>query len=105
MKESITVELPNGAYYEENEMVERAIMDIVRQNGMVLEYVKEQTSDICMEAVRRDGKMLKFVKKQTPELCAIARKMDEPDCGKEILTKVPRHKVKKLDNFMAVGRF
>ena len=28
-------------------------MEAVKKNGMALQYVKEQTSEICMEAVKK----------------------------------------------------
>ena len=34
-----------------------------------LQYVKEQTSEICMEAVKNNGYALQYVKEQTPEIC------------------------------------
>jgi hypothetical protein len=39
-----------------------------------LQYVKEQTPEICLEAVKRDGSTLRYVKEQTPEICLEAVK-------------------------------
>ncbi len=33
----------------------------VKQNGHALQYVKEQTPEICLEAVREDGHALQYV--------------------------------------------
>jgi hypothetical protein len=33
----------------------------VKQNGLALEYVKEQTPEICLEAVKQDGYALQYV--------------------------------------------
>ena len=44
-------------------------LEAVRRNGRVLRYVKEQTSEICLEAVKQNGYALNFVKEQTPEIC------------------------------------
>ena len=41
-------------------------------NGFALEFVKEQTSEICLAAVKQNGFALEFVKKQTPEICLAA---------------------------------
>ena len=38
----------------------------VKQYGLALEYVKEQTPEICLEAVKQYGLALKWVKNQTP---------------------------------------
>ena len=34
----------------------------VKQDGMSLRYVKEQTENICLEAVKQDGYSLRYVK-------------------------------------------
>ena len=47
-------------------------MAAVQRNGDALEYVKEQTPELCMEAVRHNGLALYFVKEKTPELCMAA---------------------------------
>jgi hypothetical protein len=45
------------------------VLEVAKQDGYVLKYVKEQTPEICFEAVKQDGLALKFVKNQTPEIC------------------------------------
>ena len=49
-------------------------LEAVKQYGLALEYVKEQTSDICLEAVKQHGLALKYVKEQTPDICLEAVK-------------------------------
>ena len=54
------------------------IKTAVKTNGLALEYVeeqtpeicleKEQTSELCFEAVRQDAKAVKFIKNLTPDL-------------------------------------
>ena len=44
-------------------------LQAVKQYGLALEYVKEQTPEICLEAVKQNGYALRFVKEQTPEIC------------------------------------
>lgn len=44
----------------------------VQQHGGVLVYVKEQTEGICKLAVQRHGYALIYVKKQTDEICKLA---------------------------------
>ena len=47
-------------------------MIAVKQNGWALRYVEEQTPEICMAAVQQNGLALKYVKEQTPEICMAA---------------------------------
>ena len=44
----------------------------VKQDGWALQFVKEQTPDLCIAAVKKDGHALQFVEKQTPEICTAA---------------------------------
>ena len=44
-------------------------LEKVKEDGLALEYVKEQTPEICWEAVRQNGLALEYVKEQTPEIC------------------------------------
>ena len=43
---------------------------------MALQYVNEQTHELCLEAVKQNGSALRFVKKQTPEICLAAVKQN-----------------------------
>ena len=38
-------------------------MEAVKKNGIALEYVKEQTSEICMEAVKQNGYGIRICKR------------------------------------------
>ena len=49
-----------------------ADLNKVNQNGYVLQFVKEQTPEICMAAVKQYGQALRFVKEQTPKVCLVA---------------------------------
>jgi hypothetical protein len=51
-------------------------LNAVKQNGMILQYVKNQTYDICMEAVKQTGLALQYVKNQTEENCMEAIKQN-----------------------------
>jgi len=44
----------------------------VKQNGLALEFVKNQTRDICLAAVNQEPYALQFIKNQTPEICLAA---------------------------------
>ena len=41
----------------------------VESNGYALQYVKEQTPEVCLKAVEKNGDALRYVKEQTPEVC------------------------------------
>ena len=41
----------------------------VEKNGEALQYVKNQTPEVCLKAVEQNGYALRYAKKQTPELC------------------------------------
>ena len=43
-------------------------------DGCPLQYVKEQTYELCLEAVKKNGFALQYVKEQTYELCLEAVK-------------------------------
>ena len=51
-------------------------IEAVKQNGLALRYVKEQTPDICLAAVKQNGLALRFVKEQTPDICLEAVKQN-----------------------------
>ena len=56
--------------------IENKDLEAVKQDGLALEFVKEQTTEICLEAVKQDRYALQFVKEQTPEICIEAVKQD-----------------------------
>ncbi len=55
---------------------EKEALEAVRKDGLALQYVHNQTSEICLAAVKKDGYALKYVKDQTPEICLAAVKKD-----------------------------
>ena len=89
-----TVSIPNDAlvYKEENKFKTSRIIlhniqpinesllwldttfttKIVQQDGLALQYVEEQTEELCRLAFQKHGYALKFVKEQTEELCRLA---------------------------------
>ena len=46
----------------------------VKQNGYALQYVKDQTTEICLEAVKQSGDALQYAKDRTTEICLEAVK-------------------------------
>ena len=55
--------------YIENQ-TEEMCLEAVKQNGYALEYVENQTEEICFEAVKQNGRALQFVKNQTENICS-----------------------------------
>ena len=58
------------------EQTEEICLAAVEQYGWALKYVKEQTSEICLAAVQQNGWALEHVKEQTPEICLAAVKQN-----------------------------
>ena len=56
------------------EQTHEICLEAVKENGHALEYVKEQTYEICLEAVKQNGYALEYVKEQTFEICLEAIK-------------------------------
>jgi hypothetical protein len=48
----------------------------VKEAGLNLKYIDDQTDDICLEAVKQDGVALKYVTDQTDEICLEAIQND-----------------------------
>ncbi len=48
----------------------------VEQDGYALQYVIEQTAEICLKAVEQDGYALQYVIEQTAEICLKAVEQD-----------------------------
>lgn len=45
---------------------------VISQNGLLINYVKEQTPELCMLAVQQNGFALKYINNKTIELCMLA---------------------------------
>ncbi len=43
------------------------LLEILREDGVYLQHVRNQNKELCLEAVRSDGLALKFVHKQDKE--------------------------------------
>jgi hypothetical protein len=56
--------------YEE-QIIMLSRMDIVKQNGHAIQYIHDQTPELCMEAVKQNAYAIWFIRKQTPKLCMI----------------------------------
>lgn len=53
-----------------------ANIEKAKKNWRELEFVKDQTPEICLAAVNKCGLALKYVKEQTPEICLAAAKQN-----------------------------
>ena len=53
--------------YVKNQTLE-ICLEAVKQNGNALQYVKNKTPEICLEAVKQKGYILQYVKNQTDEI-------------------------------------
>jgi phosphosulfolactate phosphohydrolase-like enzyme len=60
---------PRKPFYIDDPSLKLDILSIVSKDGHALEFVKEQTHEICLAAVSNNGCALKHVKEQTPEIC------------------------------------
>ena len=69
MKLEEFLEKVNGREQDIINYSEKEAFEAVRQDGYALQYVKDQTPELCLEAVKQDGYALRYVKDQTPELC------------------------------------
>lgn len=59
--------------YIENQ-TEEMCQIAINASGLNLEYVKDQDPEICLAAVKQDGLALRYVENRTPELCLEAAK-------------------------------
>jgi hypothetical protein len=57
-----------------NDQTPEICLAAVTRDGWALQFVEVQTPEICLAAVTRKGWALLFVKKQTPEICQAAAK-------------------------------
>lgn len=52
------------------------VQKIIKVNGLILQFIKDQTTKMCLDAVINNGLALQYVLKQTPEICLEAVKND-----------------------------
>jgi hypothetical protein len=50
------------------------LMNVIGHSPFAIQYIKNQTDEICKLAVQKDGKLLQYVKQQTEEICEISVK-------------------------------
>ena len=48
---------------------QRFVSEAAKQNGNALQYVKEQTPEMCLKLLNRMEWLLEYVEEQTPEMC------------------------------------
>jgi len=61
---------------EEKKKTKKEIVETLKQDGYALQFIEEQTPELCMIAVKQDGRALEYVKNKTLELCMMAVKQD-----------------------------
>jgi hypothetical protein len=52
------------------------LLKIIKKNGFVIQYIKNQTTEICIEAIKQNSYALEFILNQTKELCLLAVKLN-----------------------------
>ena len=69
------------------------LLSILREDGLRLMDIEEQTPQLCMAAVQQNGLALEYVKNQTREICLTALQQNgfaiayvDKEIGKEIFT-------------------
>ena len=58
------------------QQTEEICLEAVKENCSVIQYIKEQTEEICLAAVKQNGNSLQYVKEQTPKICYEAVKQN-----------------------------
>ena len=83
----------------------------VKKTGYALQFVKKQTTELCLEAVKQNGWALEFVKNQTEEICLEAVRQDRDilehldyDLFEKVFSASIKPKI-KIDNFEKCSRF
>lgn len=69
---------------------EKTIIQIIKNNGLLLKYIKNQTNKICLEAVKNNCYAFEYVKNQTEEISLEAIKQN---C---FLLKYVKNQTKKI---------
>lgn len=54
------------------DQTEEICREAVNENGMALQYVKDQTDEICIHTVGQDGMALQYVREPTADICKAA---------------------------------
>ena len=69
---------------------EKYCLEMVRENGLTLRYIKNQTEKICLEAIRQNWYALQYVKNQTEEICLEAVRQNPETLRYVDIRKFPR---------------
>lgn len=60
----IELYLMNNTYFLLMKHTHELCLEIVKKNGLALEFIKNKSHDICLEAVKQNGLAIQFIKKQ-----------------------------------------
>jgi hypothetical protein len=63
---------PRKPFYIDDPSLKLDVLSIISNDGCVVRFVKEQTTELCLVAVSDSGYALYYVKEQTPEICMAA---------------------------------
>src|SRR3990167_918856 len=75
-KAIVAVQQDGDALQYVTEQTEEICLAAVQQDGDALQYVTEQTEEICLAAVQQNGDALQYVTEQTEEICLAAVQQD-----------------------------
>lgn len=59
-------------YVQENKRTPELCEAAIRQDGMAIYFVPNQTLELCLLAIKQNPNALQYITNQTPELCKIA---------------------------------
>lgn len=51
-----------------------SLTDILKINGLAIQYIQNQTPELCLLAVNNNGLAIQYIQNKTPELCLLAVK-------------------------------
>lgn len=76
-KELLDMNLNAFEYIPKHLLTDDLLLSLARKKGCILQYIKNQTPELCLEAVKNDCYALQYVKRKTKKLCMIAFKQDK----------------------------
>lgn len=71
----------------------------VSRNGLALEFVQEQNEEICVAAVMQNPLALKYVKVQTMKICFAATISENPSADRHMIESIDYKKLISLGNY------
>jgi hypothetical protein len=91
-------------------MIASQNMALVHADSSNIQYIQDQTPEMCMLAVKRDSSNIQYIQDQTPEMCMLAVKRDSsnikyvknqtPELIEEVEKDKTRLKFKECSDFI-----